>query len=88
MADLRVIYTDDDGDGFHDDVHVVNVMEREDSTFPTTTPSKNTVTHSTVGSTGGIFSSIPKRTRMKMFVIALIGAILYGALNVLYFFLR
>lgn len=27
MADLRTIFTDDDGDGIYDDIHVVNVMD-------------------------------------------------------------
>lgn len=27
MAELRTVLTDDDGDGFYDDVHVVNVVE-------------------------------------------------------------
>lgn len=31
MAELKTVFTDDDGDGIFDDAHVVNVMEEDSS---------------------------------------------------------
>lgn len=75
MADFRTVFTDDDGDGFYDDVHVVNVLDN-DHYHPghTNSESRRTYNYSSTGSSGSVFSS---RTKLKIALISL--GVLFGA---------
>ncbi len=74
MADLRTVFTDDDGDGVYDDVHVVNVMEEDSSRHHYQHYHKDNYTSSHMGSSStSVFS--PK-TKLK--ILGITVGVLFG----------
>lgn len=70
MSDLKTVFTDDDGDGIYDDVHVVNVMDNSNyyPTNHTYSQKRHNYSTSSTGSNSSIFST---RTNVKIALIVL-----------------
>lgn len=88
MADFRTVFTDDDGDGFYDDVHVVNVMDSHDY-YPTNHTYSERHIHNS-SSTGNHSSVFSDRTKLKIALIvfsALLGIALVARLGIFILYL-
>ena len=72
MAEIKTVFTDDDGDGFYDDVHHVVAHDEDNSSYYA--PTKERTVRMNVGSSssGSIFKYIPKKT------ILIVLGVLFG----------
>lgn len=73
MAEFRTVFTDDDGDGFYDDVHVVNVMEEDSSSRQHHQPYHR---DRNVSSATGSSSVLSSKTKLK--ILGIIAGTLFG----------
>ena len=81
MAEIKTVFTDDDGDGFYDDVHHVVAHDEDNSSYYA--PTKERTVHMNVGSSSddSIFKYISKKK-----ILIVLGILLGLSLGIKFFY--